>query len=252
VEEDPRSAVLPRLRTVLLAWASARRRRVGAPRARASSRDGAYERAPPVFQEARNTTRARDAERFVGNGGPINASDWARSLKPNFSSAFIFEKARSPLVSHEKPDLNRREEQDGVGGMAVGLQKTPAIAGHGWSAVIEARARRPGVEGSKNVPDGPASRNPIEGRRAVGLEYVQEPGGNGHEGHTAARERSFIRRRVDDSNSPQLLMLSGSAPLPMSSKQKAAVRGSCIRFGGVGRKPPGTTRSRRTSALEGR
>jgi choline dehydrogenase len=173
-----------------------------------------YEQVLPYFKKLENNERGADA--FRGTGGPINATD-RPSLNP-LSLAFI--EGAAAIGLPRNPDLNGKE-QDGVGvcqeSCKDGRRCSTAVA------YLRPALARPGVEARTGAQ---VTRILFEGRRAIGVEYVQN--GSRHEAR-AAREVILSAGAI---NSPQLLLLSGIGPAGELEDKGIQVRHA---LGGVGK-----------------
>ncbi len=149
----------------------------------------------PYFR--RNEHNARGADHWHGTGGPLHVSD---AREPNPTSLKFVEAAT-------QCGLPRNEDFNGAEQEGAGLYQVTQDDGRRWSAarayLTPIRDTRPNLH---VVTGAQATRILLEGRRAVGIEYV-------HNGQTM---QAHCEREVILSggaiNSPQLLLLSGIGP----------------------------------------
>jgi choline dehydrogenase len=162
--------------------------------ARLGNEGWSYEDVLPLFRKSEHNERLDD--RFHGRGGPLNVADhrFRHPLSEMFVSA-----ARETGVA-ENADFN------GAGQDGCGFYQLTQKDGRRWStasAFLRPALDRPNLTVVTNAL---ACRLRIEGRRAVGVEYV----GRGRSALAdASREVILCGGSV---NSPQLLMLSGIGP----------------------------------------
>lgn len=145
----------------------------------------------PYFQRAEDNERGADA--YHGSGGPLHVMD-LRS--PNRYSPYFVEAAKQAGLT-ENPDFNGAEQE------GVGLYQVTHRNGERYSAAkayLTPHLDRPNL---KVITGARATRILLEGRRAVGVEFLQDG-----QRHTlrAARE---VLLSAGALQSPQLLMLSG-------------------------------------------
>ena len=145
----------------------------------------------PYFKRAENNERGADPHH--GTGGPLNVAD-LRSPNP-FGRLFLDGGREAGWPSN--PDFNGAEQE------GVGPYQVTQIGGERCSA---ARAYLTPIRDRENlriITDAHAARVLLEGKRAVGVEYVQ---GGTPRSIRCARE---VILSAGTCQSPQLLMLSG-------------------------------------------
>jgi len=148
----------------------------------------------PYFKKAEHNERG--ADEFHGTGGPLNVMD-LRS--PNrFGSVFLEAAAQAGYPLNN--DFNGAEQE------GVGLYQVTHKNGERFSIAKANLTPNLGRPNLQVITDAHTTRILTEGRRAVGVEYVQ--GGQRHE-LRAAREVLLCGGAL---MSPQLLMLSGIGP----------------------------------------
>ncbi|WP_418320248.1 GMC family oxidoreductase [Piscinibacter sakaiensis] len=153
-----------------------------------------YDEVLPYFIRAENNERG--ADRFHGSGGPLNVMDLA---SPNRHTADFL--AAAAQAGHRlNPDFNG-EEQQGVGGYQVTHR-----GGERFSAAKAYLTPNLGRPNLRVITSAHATRVLFEGRRAIGVEYLQDGD------HKQVRARREVLLSAGALLSPQLLMLSGIGP----------------------------------------
>jgi choline dehydrogenase len=153
-----------------------------------------YDDVLPYFKKAENQTRGADD--YHGVGGPLSVSDW-RHADP-LSEAFVKAAVESGLPFN--PDFNGATQE------GAGFFQTTTRRGRRASSAFA--YLRP-VRNRSNLRIETAAlawRVVVEGRRAAGVEYVQDGAVR------TARARKEIMLSGGAYNSPQLLQLSGIGP----------------------------------------
>lgn len=148
----------------------------------------------PYFKKSEG--QLREADSYHGTGGPLIVSD---PVQPNpLSHTFV--DAMEELGYSRNPDFNG-EKQDGFG-----LYQVTQKEGKRWSVAdgfLRPVLNRPNLTlHTKSL----ASRILFEGKRAVGIEYLQ--GGK----KVQAKAKKEVLLTAGAINSPQLLLLSGVGP----------------------------------------
>jgi choline dehydrogenase-like flavoprotein len=148
----------------------------------------------PYFKRAENNERGADA--YHGEGGPLNVMDLRspNRYSPNFVQACV----QAGFTAND--DFNGAEQE------GVGLYQVTHKNGERYSAAkayLTPNLDRPNLQ---VITGAHATRILLEGRRAVGVEFLQD--GQRHE-LRAARE---VLLSAGALQSPQLLMLSGIGP----------------------------------------
>ncbi len=149
----------------------------------------------PYFKRAEHNERGADD--FHGADGPLNVMDLRspNPYSPHFVQAGL--QAGYPL----NPDFNGAEQE------GVGLYQVTHKNGERYSAAkayLTPNRQRPNLQ---VITGAHATRILLDGRRAVGVEFVQD----GHK-HTLQARREVLLS-AGALLSPQLLMLSGIGPL---------------------------------------
>lgn len=148
----------------------------------------------PYFKRAEHNERGADA--FHGSGGPLNVMD-LRS--PNRHSP-DFVAAASQAGFPQNPDFNGAEQE------GVGLYQVTHKNGARFSAAKAYLTPNLGRPNLQVITGAQATRILFEGKRAVGVEYLQD---GTLKQLRAARE---VLLSAGALQSPQLLMLSGIGP----------------------------------------
>ncbi len=153
-----------------------------------------YDDVLPYFKRAEHNERGADA--WHGTGGPLNVMD-LRS--PTWISE-VFVKAGVQAGYRANPDFNGAEQE------GVGMYQVTHKNGERWSAAkgyLTPVLSRPNLT---VITEAMSTRILFEGRRAVGVEYLQ---GGERKQVKASRE---VLLSAGALQSPQLLMLSGVGP----------------------------------------
>ncbi len=153
-----------------------------------------YDDVLPYFKRAEHNERGADA--WHGTGGPLNVMD-LRS--PTWISE-VFVKASVQAGYRANPDFNGAEQE------GVGVYQVTHKNGERWSAAkgyLTPVLSRPNLT---VITEAMSTRILFEGRRAVGVEYLQ---GGERKQVKASRE---VLLSAGALQSPQLLMLSGVGP----------------------------------------
>lgn len=162
--------------------------------ARLGNKGWSYEEVLPVFRESEHNERLED--RYHGRGGPLNVAD--HRFRHPLSEMFV--------ASARKAGVTPNDDFNGAGQDGCGFYQLTQKDGRRWSTA--SAFLRPALERSNlSVVTGALTcRVRVEGRRAVGVEYVRR-------GRSALAEASREVVLCGGSvNSPQLLMLSGIGP----------------------------------------
>lgn len=166
-----------------------------------------YDDVLPYFRRSENNAVFRGA--FHGNAGPLHVSN----LQTNNPFHGIYLKAAREAGFRINEDFNG-EEQEGVGIYQVTQKK-----GERWSAARGYLHPHMGVrENLQVVTEAQITRIVLEGRRAVGIEYLQD----GVRRALGARKEVLLCAGA--LLSPQVLMLSGIGPGAHLQKNGIAVR----------------------------
>jgi choline dehydrogenase-like flavoprotein len=153
-----------------------------------------YDDVLPYFKRAEHNERGADA--WHGSGGPLNVMD-LRS--PTWISE-VFVKAGVQAGYRANPDFNGAEQE------GIGMYQVTHKNGERWSAAkgyLTPILSRPNLT---VITEAMSTRILFEGRRAVGVEYLQ---GGERKQVKASRE---VLLSAGALQSPQLLMLSGVGP----------------------------------------
>ena len=148
----------------------------------------------PYFRRAEHNERGADA--FHGGDGPLNVMD----LRSPHRFAQIFVDAAVQAGYRANRDFNGAEQE------GVGIYQVTHKNGERYSAAKAYLTPNRGRPNLHVVTDARATRILFEGRRAVGVAFLQ--GGTAREMH-ARREVLLAAGALQ---SPQLLMLSGVGP----------------------------------------
>lgn len=148
----------------------------------------------PYFKRAENNERG--ANDFHGSGGPLNVMDLAQ---PNRHSPHFVE-AATQAGYPANPDFNGANQE------GVGLYQVTHKDGERFSAAKAYLRPHLGRPNLHVITGAQATRILLEGRRAVGVEYLQD---GTLKQLRAAREVLLCAGALQ---SPQLLMLSGIGP----------------------------------------
>ncbi len=159
-----------------------------------------YQDVLPYFRRAENNERGSD--RYHGEGGPLNVADLRA---PNrYSPHFVQACVQAGFTANE--DFNGAEQE------GVGLYQVTHRNGERHSAAKAYLTPNLGRPNLKVITGAHATRILLEGRRAVGVEFLQD--GARHQ-LRAARE---VLLSAGALQSPQLLMLSGIGPAGLLHK----------------------------------
>ena len=153
-----------------------------------------YDEVLPYFKRAEHNERGADA--YHGSGGPLNVMD-LRS--PNPHTADFVEAGRQAgfILNH---DFNGAD-QEGIGAFQVTHRQGERCSAA--KAYLTPRLQRANLT---VITDAHATRVLLEGRRAVGIAYLQ----GGQEKQLLARREVLLSAGA--LQSPQLLLLSGIGP----------------------------------------
>lgn len=161
--------------------------------AQLGNRGWSYEELLPLFKQSEHNEKT-GSNQYHGSGGPLNVTGQRNPY--DISRSFI--EAAEELGYKGNPDFNG-ETQEGFG-----MYQVTQKGGRRWSSadayLVEAKAR----DNLTIVTEAHVSRILLEGKRAVGAEYLKK--GKRKETVHAAREVILSAGAVQ---SPQVLMLSG-------------------------------------------
>ena len=153
-----------------------------------------YDDVLPYFRKAED--QERGADEFHGEGGPLAVSDQRQSHE--LCDAFI--------AAADQVGIPRTDDFNGASQEGAGYYQMTARHGRRWSTArgyLRPARKRPNL---RVVTEALSSRVLFEGRRAVGVEFLQ-----GGEKRTARARREVILA-AGAFASPQLLQLSGVGP----------------------------------------
>jgi len=150
-----------------------------------------YDEVLPYFKKAENNERGGDE--FHGTGGPLNVADLRSPMGVNN----VFQQAAKELQLPMNDDFNGAKQE------GVGLFQTTQKNGERWSAAkgyLTPNLDRPNLE---VITHAPATKILMEGKRAVGIQYLQ----NGKLNEIRANKEVILCGGAFAT--PQLLLLSG-------------------------------------------